>query len=129
MVLYTALFCACPTVAASMDVAKPVAQESCHGHGNSKQPGTSNQPGDTPQPHDHGGTCDCSGVAGVLQAPAAPTVAVPLPLPLPPVVASLLDRLLEEPPAEVVVTEDLNENQRPPGAGGSLLRQRCALNL
>ena len=126
MVLYSALFCACPTVAAATiaSAAAPTAHEGCQGH---EQPGAT----DAPQPHDHGSRCECSGAAGVLEAPPVPTVAAPLPLVLPPTVALLIDRLLAELPTEVISAGDAASDERPLGVGadGPLLRQRCALNL
>ena len=128
MVLYTAMFCACPQAAmaaATTDAAAPAAHEGCAGHE------SSDQPAGTQQPHDHDGRCDCSDAPGVLEAPPAPTVSPPLPIVLPPAAGSLLDRLLAEPPAEATAALDADEDHEPPGpgAGGTLLRQRCALNL
>ena len=124
MVLYAALFCACPpahAAAASPDAPAERA-ESCHGH-------TPKAPGDeAPTPGDGHAGCDCSGAAGVVEATPLAPVATPLPLALPPVVP-LLERLLAGEAGRVAFATPAEEDRRPTGASGSLLRQRCALNL
>ena len=128
MVLYVALFCACPQTAhasASDAPSAPVETSGCHGH--EAPVGDEPTPGSAPmQPHQG---CDCAPAAGVVEA--APSQALPVPAALmpPPVVSSLLQRLLAEAPVTKPASAPAAADVRPPGASGSLLRQRCALNL
>lgn len=124
MVLYAALFCACPPAhagAASSDAQMENAK-TCHGHA----PDAPSE--EAPTPGDGHAGCDCSGAAGVVEATPLIPVTASLPLALPPVVP-LLERLLAREANRVAGVTPAEEDQRPPGASGSLLRQRCALNL